>query len=273
MKKIKIPKEFMGVPVTEETMKEVLENSEDKRKKESKGLKNKQDMQKPSLDLDDLSQYVLVEGKKYYYPDILVPLKRLPYTPEVEAKAKNLGLNLINNDQGYIGNINWEESHNLLRGLGRIMVNPRQYVDFLQLLRSGKAYDGNGNIIPDYVLQNTFEDITAVRNPWRAEWLDAKFRRQGKIFDIVYWNNADMLTDTLMTDKNPGIDLETWIKKANEFGLPKPKIPKGDLYYYAPRDGAVAGFYADSGGADLNCIGDPSYRGVRLGVRAARLKI
>ena len=90
MKNIIIPKEFMGVPVSEETMREVLESTTPKsRQKRAVSSKNvSQQVPRPSTDIDDLAHYVLVPAKthgKYSYQDILVPMKRLYLNNQVET--------------------------------------------------------------------------------------------------------------------------------------------------------------------------------------------
>jgi hypothetical protein len=51
------------------------------------------------------------------------------------------------------------------------------------------------------------------------------------------------------------------------------KYKQGDnIYFWHPRDNAVAGFVASSDGAGLNCNGVPSSRWPSLGVRQARAK-
>ena len=55
------------------------------------------------------------------------------------------------------------------------MPSARQHADFLKLIKSGKAFDGSGNKISSIRLKALYEEITAVRESWRAEWLDAKF--------------------------------------------------------------------------------------------------
>jgi hypothetical protein len=82
----------------------------------------------------------------------------------------------------------------------------------------------------------------------------------------------ETLQDCLMSDKTPGIDFDHWIENANEQGLPMENSPDGKLYYWYPRDGRVAGFFAGSDRTVLICGRDPTNSNPQLGVRAACAK-
>jgi len=120
-----------------------------------------------------------------------------------------------------------------------------------------------------------YNEITQVRNPWRSEWLDAKFEKSGKDMHIIYHafdgnsivEKNEKLSGHLTEDKLPGISLEKWLEDATVHGLPKSGIEEGQLYYWAPVSGYVAGFFALSGGADLACGGSPDGSCSGLGVR------
>ena len=76
------------------------------------------------------------------------------------------------------------------------------------------------------------------------------------------------LENYLPNDKTPGIDLDDWLSNPTKQGLPKSKTKEGKLYYWSPEDGRAAGFYVNSGSANLNCGWDPDGRSSALGVRA-----
>ena len=204
--------------------------------------------------------YLILPGRKYgnyEYPDLLVATERT-----------------------YNGN-NWNQAHESLRQEGSLMLTIRQYVDFLNLLKSGKAHDGKGNIVAKSRLDGILDEIVTVRNPWRAEWLDAKFSSKGtlrKDWYVEYHNPRDdgavneQLEDCLRNDKTPGIDLDYWLQNATAQGLPPKNNPDGSLYYYHPRDGRVAGFYASSVRAVLYCDWNLANSDSSLGVRAAKIK-
>ena len=152
------------------------------------------------------------------------------------------------------------------------MLNMYQFVEFLKYLKEN----------PNQENKEIYEDITEVRDPYRAEWIDAKFSKEGRKLMINYHkldrttNYSEVtepLQDCLTVDREPGISLDEWINNHNNQGLPKPNISKGDLYYWHPRNDYVARFGASSGGADLNCVRDPGYSNSRLGVRAAKISV
>jgi len=130
--------------------------------------------------------------------------------------------------------------------------------------------------------QDIYKEITEVRNPWRSEWLDADFKLEGKDLFMYYHefdSNGKIIpkkvkldSDTLRENKTPGISLDSWLADATSQGLPKKGIANGSLYYWQPGtdNNSVARFWANSGGADLNCDGGPSDSGGNLGVRAVR---
>jgi len=209
-----------------------------------------------------LGNYLILEGRahgSYEYPDILVAAGR---THQRET---------------------WYRLWDSLHAEGKFMPTIRQYVDFLSDLRSSKKLStGDGKELNTQRRVSILDEILELRNPYRAEHLDASFSKQGEQFYITYhkFNSAgsleqvqEPLQECLMQDKTPGIDLEDWFKKANEQGLPSPKTKKGSLYYWCPREGRVAGFDAYSGRAILNCDRDPlasySALGVREGISVA----
>ena len=263
--KIIIPSSFMGVN-GEEALERIT--------RKSSQVPVSQKTSKPfpiagkGMLLGDLGNYIVLEGRthgNYSYPDSLVSMERTHQ------------------------NKNWSECWDELMKDNDYMLTIRQGVDFLNLLRSGKAFDGRGKAIQSSVLDRLHRDITEVKSPWRAEWYDAKFelKKSGKgilakskmYISYHQFQNGNLVKveepveECLMSDKTPGISLDDWLDNANEYGLPKPDVKDGKLYYWYPRDEKVAMFYADSDWADLNCDGDPSYRGSNLGVRAVRKKI
>src|SRR3989344_5157428 len=130
--------------------------------------------------------------------------------------------------------------------------------------------------------QKIFNEITEVRNPWRSEWLDANFKVENKGFFkkselyILTENESkkQKLEDCLMSDKNPGIELNDWIngKNINSQGLPNKNISSGSLYYWYPRsdNNSVAWFGAYVSRADLDCDRSPSDAVSVLGVRPCK---
>jgi len=201
--------------------------------------------------------YIFLEGKtgKCEYPDTLIKMKKGLF------------------------DMDWNEQHEQLSQNGMHMLTIRKFVDFLNLLKTGKAYDGNGNRISERELDSILDDIlTALRNPWRAEYLDAYFEEKNGVLHINYNHrikngklialNSEPLEECLMRDKVPGINLDSWLKTADKHGLPTTRTKNGDLYYWHPRENRVAGFYADSNWAVLDCDWDPESSYPSIGVHA-----
>ena len=179
-------------------------------------------------------------------------------------------------------NNNWNKTHELLQANNQHMPTIKQFADFLKLLKSGKAFNQQGRQISSQTLEQIFNEITEVRSPWRAEWLDADFKVINDTLHINYnYNeqsqpsNSEPLQPYLQQDKTPGIDLEHWINNPTSQGLPKPNTQDGNLWYWQPLNdnNSVARFDASSGGADLGCGGDPWDSGSSLGVRLCAKKI
>jgi len=161
---------------------------------------------------------------------------------------------------------NFYDTQKILHSNNQKMLTIPEFREFLK-------YTKNNN-------QDIYNEITQVKSPWRAEWLDANFKVEGKDLVVYYhvFENGKIIQksekldkNTLRKDKIPGISLENWLKDSTKQGLPKNKINSGDLYYWVPMEdnNSVAGFGASSGGADLDFDRDPSNRNSILGVRAA----
>src|SRR3989339_952523 len=180
---------------------------------------------------------------------------------------------LVSMEKSYHGK-DWNQAQDALHQNGETMLTIRQFADFLNLLKSGKAYDGRGKAVDGKRLTSILNEIVKVRDPWRSEWLDAQFG-EGTISYHIIENQMlkkieEPLADYLSSDKQ--ISMADWLKNANQHGLPRANAKAGNLYYFAPVKGRVARFYANSVGAYLGCGWDPSYSNSDLGVRAARKK-
>ncbi len=186
---------------------------------------------------------------------------------------------------------NWRDAHLALYQEGASMPTIRQFVDFVNLLRSGKVHDGNARAVSKTKIDSILDEILTVKNPYRAEWLDADFKVKGKTLGVVggklYMNyehhvvngvitpkRSEEIQGYLAADKTPGIDLDEWLKNAMPSGLPPANIKDGRLYYWQPDwdNNSVAWFVANSDGAFLVCYRVPSGSDGGLGVRACRAK-
>ena len=172
-------------------------------------------------------------------------------------------------------NNTWHKTHELLQANNQHMPTIKQFADFLRLLKSGRAFDGDGQRVSPQTLEHIFNEITEVRDPWRAEWLDADFKVINTILHINYNhngqqpNNSEPLQSYLQQDKTPGIDLEHWINNPTQQGLPSTNTRDGTLHYWAPMtdNNSVARFYAYSDRAYLSCNRFPRFSDSSLGVR------
>ena len=164
--------------------------------------------------------------------------------------------------------LNWFQTHEELHKENLRMPTIYEFKEFLKYLRQNQ----NGlNDASSQEITTIIDDILTVRNPWRAEWLDAKFEKRAKGIYIIEKNDPNTiqpLEKCLMKDKGPGIDLEDWLNNSTKQGLPNPKAKKGQLYYWYPRDTAVARFNADSDRAYLYCDWYPTNLDASLGVFA-----
>ena len=240
--------------------------------------------------------YIILPGKThgtYSYPDLVVSMHRLGYNADVDKAVKWMrqnndwkNLHLQNSQKeadgtDYIGNINWNIALTLNKKLGNMTLNPRQFIDFKELLEAGiagkrKVHNGLGKKIDEPLLTSVYKEICEVRGPWRAEWLDAAFTEQNGALYITTDHNlqgynvkgrTELLEDHVREDS--WIDITSF----NRQGLPTKKARAQKLYYYSPVAGRVARFSANSGGAFLDCDGNPTDSDARLGVRPVRKKI
>ena len=178
---------------------------------------------------------------------------------------------------------NWFDAHKEAHKQNARMLTIREFVDFLNQVKEGKAEDGLGNKISKSELDKIYKDITEQRNPWRSEWLDADFKVVNGVLQINYNHkivnkklvpqNSEPLESCLMQDRLPGIDIEFLLKNANKQGFPPTNIPGGDLWYFYPRgdNNSVARFYARAGRVDLGCNWDPLNSYSAFGVRLAKI--
>ncbi|MBS3084414.1 hypothetical protein J4411_00695 [Candidatus Pacearchaeota archaeon] len=166
---------------------------------------------------------------------------------------------------------NWYESHKELQKEGEKMLTTLEFIEYLKYVKVNN--------------KDIYDEITKVKNPWRAEWLDADFKvKNGElyvnynhIFDgngkLVKCDSEVLDKNTLMKDKTPGISLEDYLEKNHTSqGFPNKEVKSGDLCYWFPRrdNNSVVRFLAFEDRAFLYCDRYPSRRGGYLGVRAAR---
>ncbi len=164
---------------------------------------------------------------------------------------------------------NWLQTHRELHRQGLQMPTPYQFLQFVDYLKTNTT-------VPDRT--QILDEILEKRDPWRAEWLDAKyFKKDGELW--MAYNHRPGKNRRLQAGKKEKLegglleDSYIDISSFNEQGLPLTKSSKQEVYYYSPVAGSVAWFVANSGRAVLYCYWSPTVVIDSLGVRAARAKI
>ena len=193
------------------------------------------------------------------------------YVPE-------LGLELAK-ERKHFG-LNWNKTHEVLQSEGLQMSTLKEFFTFIKYLQSN----------PTQEYQQILDGILKTRDSWQGEWLDAKFKEEtsGVIKKTKKWyleTDHKLINGKLQPQSRQ--DLESCISEdcyvdlnsINSQGLPTVKSnsqvyqQNQNIYYWHPREGRVAGFYADSGRASLICDDGAEYSGASLGVRPSRKKI
>jgi hypothetical protein len=167
-------------------------------------------------------------------------------------------------------NLNWYETHEKLAKENLRMPTIYEFKEYLRYLRQNQSGVADAT---SQDIATILDDILTIRDPWRAEWLDARFEQRGNELYLIERNNpsnAKLLELCLMKDKEPGIDLDNWLNNSTSQGLPNPNTKQGQLHYWYPRDTAVARFDVYSGEAILGCDRYPSNANSSFGVFAVR---
>ncbi len=241
--------------------------------------------------LKNPENYLLLPGRShgsYSYPDFWVAKHRLGYDADVEKAAKKISLTLKNtgeekNGHKYAGKMNQQQALDLNTNLGNSTLNQRQYLDFILLLKSGNAVDGRGRKVKKSELDVILDEIIGKSDSWRSEWISNKFVEENNKLHIIYPVFKNGKIEEIRKPLGPYISKENCyvdFSSFNKQGMPTTKSANQEyrqgenIYYWYPRNGAVAGFVAGSGGAVFDCYCVPSYSVDSLGVRAAaRAKI
>jgi len=66
----------------------------------------------------------------------------------------------------------WDNCYEALQQEEQFMLSIREFVDFINLLKSGRAFDGNGRTINTKTLTQILNEIIEVRNPWKKRRID-----------------------------------------------------------------------------------------------------
>jgi len=238
-----------------------------------------------------MNEFNLEKGQR------IVILDKREYLDFIEYKKSKADSNIIPNQyilldentssiisiDKYHHNNTWHKMHELLNQDNSFMPTISDMVLVSRLLKENKARYADGSLIKEEEQRRIFNDIYEVRDPGRAEYLDADFKIINGILNINYNHryNNNVLTpqntetldiNTLMKNKLPGISLESWLDNPTSQGFPRENVKKGDFYYYAPLkdNNSVVWFIANSDRSGLICYGNPQYSGSALGVRSKK---
>ncbi|MBI2499436.1 hypothetical protein HYV88_04305 [Candidatus Woesearchaeota archaeon] len=234
-----------------------------------------------------MSNFMLLQENREH-PDIEVAKYRLASSKEARRAGRYLGLNLQNNDQGFVGNINHQDALDLVTRLNGFTLFPGYFAEFLREIRDGgsdrnhKVYDENGKRIKVAELKLINRDITEQTCcSWKGEHLDlfvscedddlfVEYHRVNTVGRLVPVE-TELDKGTLMTDKC--IDLYGWLIAHTSQGLPLNNNSGGGLDYSSPGENSVVWFGVGSARVGLSCGGDSRVSDSALGVRLARVKI
>jgi len=157
--------------------------------------------------------------KNYSYPDLLVSPHYL--------KAQN-----------------WQEAHIMADEFDSFVLTPRQFIDYLKLLKSGEAYNQSKKKINPKYLLNEFEKII---NTDKLIWLDAEFKLINGIKHIFYnhkptsqgpiYDNSDILDTSDYLKGYWSLSVDDILSTKNSYGLPDHKSDPGNnsiIKYHPP---------------------------------------
>ncbi|MBS3146252.1 hypothetical protein J4471_00995 [Candidatus Woesearchaeota archaeon] len=212
--------------------------------------------------LEDLDRYIILEGRihgSYSYPDLLVSLQKCHF------------------------GLTWEESQLELLNDNSIMLTIRQYVDFLNLLYSDRAFTGNGKRINNSRAKRIFHNITSANYTFEGEWLDAKFKIIDNTLKINHTHKIlneqlnPLSSEEIENPNNPNdkiisISLMEWLLFADIYGLPKLFKNEGNFYYFPPVHNSVACFESSTFCRGVHCNYDLGAVNAGLGVRPSFIK-
>ena len=242
------------------------------------------------------------EGLTELMNELLAPIAMPPATNPRTGIV--LAPSFITDPENYIGipqvniviakresdkNLDWEDTVNaLLNKAGAYhMPNISEFVShFYNVLEAvqGKRtlYDGKGKPLKKDEAVNLYKYLTTDFDGGCWTWLDANFVKGSGFNKLnLRTNHRKGAKGKLIFDESPleitlGKDCYVDLNrtKLNKQYLPKPGLESSNqnyrqgenIYFWCPKKNAVAGFRADSDGADLDCNRDPSNSHESLGV-------
>lgn len=234
--------------------------------------------------------------------DTAQALERILATPSPPQEKPGQAATHITNPQGYIlipgttkliakqesyKGKTWEDTHYLLSEQGLFMPSPAifmPYVLAVQQAAQGRIvlYDGNHNPLQQSEAHDLWNYLSSTDRQRGTCWthLDAKFEETNNKWTLitdhrVVMNNGKKELQGTTSPLEECLREDNLVTlQFNHQGLPTTSSPTpvcrqgANLYYYHPRNNAVARFFADADGAVLSCLGGPQYSYSRLGVFA-----
>ena len=215
------------------------------------------------------------EEKEQIKPEINIDIKN----PQDYVIVPNTNI-LIAKKETFKG-LNWNDTHFKLAENGLFMPAPKLFTDYFQsVIRAEqgkeKLYDGAGNLLKSQEVNEIYKYLTTDYNKGCWTWLDALFKQESDKWKVI--SNHKVVNNKLVGQPN---DLEKCLMEDcfcdldfNKQGLAISKSKSqsysqsNNIYFWHPRNNAVARFNADSGRAYLYCYGGPDDRDDSLGVFA-----
>ena len=227
--------------------------------------------------------------------EIKQALDSLGYLPQIKDAQNNVTQkgytreNIWVNDR--LGNLDWYEQIPLVEHLGYSRMDNRQGLDFINLLRNGLegkiVKDGNDKQLEIDEIQDILDKLNKRGDPWRSEYLDARFEVTNDkviIYSGHYTDSSLSLQERIKLEnikfkyskeipKNKIVMSDGWTKfdNFNEQGVCTKLEESDEVYNWYPRNDAVGRFLAYSDGFGLVCSGDPLDSGPRVGMRLAKI--
>ena len=205
--------------------------------------------------------------------------QQAPAQNQTQANAPDLNgfiyvpsINLYFAEERTNYNLNWKDTHKEIIPKGYNMPTPMETWELIECLK--------GNL-GDSRFRKVYEDILKPQDAWHGEWQNAIFSKENKVMYVQKVTGIGIKGEPILSAKEK---LEACLMQdgyadiknklnLNQQGLCKvasglQDYTQGDnIYFWHPRENAVAGFSASSDSADLVCDRNPSNSYSSLGVR------
>lgn len=237
----------------------------------------------------DGTQYLLLEARQHgrqEFPERVVSMNRLGLGPELQALSRQFSVQfrsnaMEKNGHGYIGNITWEQGLTLNQILGVETPTLREMWDVYGVLKQGingkRVYTGLGKKVGEKQIRAWYDELFGKREPLRAMWIDAHFvENKGHLYleQRHCLNDRGRLYPLSIKRMLKHVDSDGYVdySSVNWQGVAVRTSEESEIYQHVPQNNCVAGFCANSGGASLECNGDPTVSDSNLGVLSSALR-